>query len=331
MATRGKPLTFSTEEIDDLAGTPYANKRTFPLLALMFPHVDTRNAFHVDHVFPRALFKKTTLVQAGVPAERIGRFMELVNNLPNLQLLEGPINMEKQAQLPLAWATKKFTEPGALEHYLERQDLAGLPPSLVDFANLYELRRKRLADRLRRLLGVEATALLEPVSSPNVASRKPEEGNTYQLELATSYNAFFSTLLTELASKGDFPFHPWTPRGQRWAVVILNPAQGTKDSAFVYSFAVGKRLRAELYFAPGYDRNKSLASALYNQKEAIEAEVGEPLSWENMGGDGASRVALYHYAGSIRAGKADEAGLRAWAIGAMIRLYGALASRLERL
>lgn len=52
MATRGKGLTFSPEEIEELLDSKYGSKRTFAVLALLFPHVDTRNRHHVDHVYP---------------------------------------------------------------------------------------------------------------------------------------------------------------------------------------------------------------------------------------------------------------------------------------
>ena len=152
MAARGKPLTFSTEEIDDMVETSYGHKRAFPLLALLFPAVDTHNLFHLDHVFPQALFKKTTLTTAGVPVEQIAEVIQMANSLPNLQLLEGPDNIGKQDKLPLAWATERFKDPANLAHYLDSQDLTGLPDTLGDFEQFYEVRKRRLADRLRGLL-----------------------------------------------------------------------------------------------------------------------------------------------------------------------------------
>ncbi len=154
MAARGKALTFTREEIDDLVETSYGDKRAFALLALLFPYVDTRNRFHVDHIFPRALFKRTTLLNAGVPADRIEEFVQLVNGLPNLQLLEGQTNVEKQATLPLTWAEKKYPSKDNLEHYLAVHDLIGLPASLLEFVAFYEARKGQLASTLGQALGV---------------------------------------------------------------------------------------------------------------------------------------------------------------------------------
>jgi hypothetical protein len=118
MNQQGKSLSFTEEEIADLAETPYAGRLVFPLLAILFPHVDTRNLFHVDHVFPRSMFSRSRLLQAGVPVEDVEDFRLRVNGLPNLQLLEGQTNVEKQAMLPLAWARMKYGD--GLSQYLSR-------------------------------------------------------------------------------------------------------------------------------------------------------------------------------------------------------------------
>ena len=53
------------EEIEDLLDSKYGSKRTFAILALLFPHVDTRNIHHVDHVYPHSLLGARKL-KAGV-------------------------------------------------------------------------------------------------------------------------------------------------------------------------------------------------------------------------------------------------------------------------
>ncbi len=75
-------------------------------------------------------FHKRRLLAAGVPVERIDEFQLKVNALPNLQLLEGPINVEKQDILPLAWAQQKYGDQ--VDAYLLSQELRGLPEELPD-------------------------------------------------------------------------------------------------------------------------------------------------------------------------------------------------------
>src|SRR5260221_14352263 len=58
LAGQGKSLVFAPEELEALVETPYGNKRAFPLLSLLYPGINVRNEFHVDHVFPRSLFSR---------------------------------------------------------------------------------------------------------------------------------------------------------------------------------------------------------------------------------------------------------------------------------
>ena len=64
MAARGKSLMLGDEEIEDLLDLQYGRNRTFAVLAILFPHVNTRNIHHIDHVFPRAMLNANTLKAA---------------------------------------------------------------------------------------------------------------------------------------------------------------------------------------------------------------------------------------------------------------------------
>jgi hypothetical protein len=152
MTTLGKSLVFQPEEIEDLADTPYGHRRLYPLLALLYRSATWESQYHVDHVFPQTLFGRRRLIDAGVPAAEVVRYQSLLNGVANLQLLPGPINEAKQGQLPLDWAEHEFPDETARNDYLARHDLHGLPRSIVDFPDFYDARRKRMVDRLTRLL-----------------------------------------------------------------------------------------------------------------------------------------------------------------------------------
>jgi hypothetical protein len=164
MARAGKALTFNAAEVDDLADTQYGKGRAFGLLALLYPGVDTRNEFHVDHVFPKARFTRRRLENAGVPSEQVDDFLWRVNGFANLQLLEGPVNVSKQAVLPAEWARSHFADEDAVGLYLAGHDLHGLPEDITAFVEFYETRRQRIVDRLRERLGVAAESSTEPAS-----------------------------------------------------------------------------------------------------------------------------------------------------------------------
>jgi len=78
-----------------------------------------------------------------------------VDGLPNLQLLPGLPNIEKQATLPAAWLKGPFfPSDAAREQYVRDADLLELPEGLDGFLDFYEARRKRLETRLKLALGV---------------------------------------------------------------------------------------------------------------------------------------------------------------------------------
>jgi hypothetical protein len=100
MRVRGKSLTFTGEEIEELADMKYGSRDLFGLMTLLFPFVDTHNLFHIDHIFPRAVFHARKLKELGFRDDDVGRLQDLKERLPNLQLLEGPDNQSKQDAMP---------------------------------------------------------------------------------------------------------------------------------------------------------------------------------------------------------------------------------------
>ena len=54
MAQRGKTLDFVEEEIEDLADMRLGDRRIFPMLTMLFPHLESRDGSDIDHVFPKS-------------------------------------------------------------------------------------------------------------------------------------------------------------------------------------------------------------------------------------------------------------------------------------
>lgn len=151
MARRGRSLKFDEEEIEDLVEAKYSDRRAFALLALLYPFVDLRNEFHVDHIFPQRAFRRSSLREVGLDDEQVELWREWMNRLPNLQLLEGPLNQGKQDKLPSKWLDERI-QPGEREDYCLRHDMTGVPDSLAGFGEFFKRRRDQLLHRLRDLL-----------------------------------------------------------------------------------------------------------------------------------------------------------------------------------
>ena len=159
MARRGRVLEFTEEEIQDLLDSSYGDRRIFPLLALLYPYFDLRQDFHIDHVFPKSLFTPRRLRAAGVPKEDVDEYRDSVDYLPNLQLLIGPLNQSKNDLPPLSWIERSFPSRQAAQTYIANYDLDGISDDVVSFLDFYDLRRERMGERLRSILGVSAPAM----------------------------------------------------------------------------------------------------------------------------------------------------------------------------
>ena len=153
MARRGRQLVFDDEEIEDLADMRYGDRLTFALLSLLFPFVDLRNQFHVDHIFPASRFTDRRLKGACVPDDKIAAFKERKDRLGNLQLLQGAVNIEKSATMPAEWLSKTYANDTSRREYEERHLLGYVPDSINEFDTFYDARRERLKNRIGHLLG----------------------------------------------------------------------------------------------------------------------------------------------------------------------------------
>lgn len=158
MTAAGKGLTFDTAEIDELLNLKYAGQRTFSVLSVLFPGLDLSKKFHEDHIFPKSRFTRKKLSGAGIPEDKVDDYLASVNLLPNLQLLAGTVNIQKQDELPADWIKTAFPSDEKRRTYLAENDLDGIPIDLADFLAFFEERRMRIRARLIKTLGASSAS-----------------------------------------------------------------------------------------------------------------------------------------------------------------------------
>ena len=178
MAELGKSLNFSNGEVEELAESTYKQPRTLLLLTLLYPGINTHRVLHVDHIFPRSRFTDARLRELAVPGDDHDMFQDAANRLANLQLLEGPVNIAKQASWPGEWASDRYPDSVSRGGYLAADDLSGLPDSFNEFLEFYERRRQII---IRRLTGLLAT------DSSGSAAREPVDRVDLVLDRATAW------------------------------------------------------------------------------------------------------------------------------------------------
>jgi len=166
MALRGKSLAVTDELIDDVLGLSHGGGRTWAVLASLFDHVDTKEQYHVDHVFPQSQLDPKLL--KGMKMEDGSRrysddlIEELVTKrdlLPNLQLLPGMVNVGKSDTSPNSWIAKRFPGDDERSSFIKANSLpSSLPGSVGDFLGFYDLRRELLVDRIKEKLRTQSAA-----------------------------------------------------------------------------------------------------------------------------------------------------------------------------
>ena len=152
MAQRGKTLDFVEEEIEDLADMRLGDRRIFPLLTMLFPHLESRDGSDIDHVFPKSRFTPTRLKAACIPDEQIEAFRDRCDRLANLQLLDRSVNNEKRATLPADWLDAHCPDSQGRQNYCDRHLLGDVPREIKDFTGYYDARRDRLRNRIAGLV-----------------------------------------------------------------------------------------------------------------------------------------------------------------------------------
>jgi Protein of unknown function DUF262 len=152
----GKSVRFDLDEVDALLDAKYGQRDAHQVLSMLYPNVDYHNVFHQDHVHPKSRFTLKRLTDAGFDEAEAKWMIERVNQVANLQMLEGPQNLDKGAQQFADWLDANYGNPDARSAYLDRQYIptdAGL--DLASFRDFYNARRVMMRDALARTLGAE--------------------------------------------------------------------------------------------------------------------------------------------------------------------------------
>ncbi|GAB6434065.1 MULTISPECIES: GmrSD restriction endonuclease domain-containing protein [Bacillus] len=147
-----KSFTFSDDEIDNLLSYQYGQKHTFSILAVLYPHLDFRNKFHLDHIFAKSLFTKRNLTKRGIPHEKIDVYVENVNSIVNLQLLEGIPNMEKSDMEFEKWLNEMYKDATKLEKYMEEHCIPMVSFEFQNFEEFIVKRRELLHEKFKLLV-----------------------------------------------------------------------------------------------------------------------------------------------------------------------------------
>lgn len=147
-----KSLLFSDEDIEKLSGYKYGRKFTFSVLSLLYPNIDYKNLFHIDHIFPKSLFSKAKLRKRGYSEDKVLKYINYVNFIGNLQLLEADYNVEKSDIEFDLWLNKVFPDEKIRNEYKFKNYIPDLDLTLDNFINFFEKREELIMKKLKDIL-----------------------------------------------------------------------------------------------------------------------------------------------------------------------------------
>jgi len=150
-----KTLLFSDEDIENLLHYKYNQAFTFSVLSLLYPNLDFRNIFHIDHIFPKSQFTKPKLKGRGIPTEDIEEYQSKYNYLGNLQLLESTPNLEKLNKDFNIWLNETYPNLEGQKAYKERHLIPDVSLAFDNFREFFQKREKLILKKLKSILQSE--------------------------------------------------------------------------------------------------------------------------------------------------------------------------------
>jgi len=157
----GASLTIGPEALDEFIMTSFWEPRCYILLALLHPqHALHEKDFHKDHIHPQARFNDLTEFKLKPESEAL--WHDWKNRLPNLQLLQGLVNIKKQDTPFADWLNEYLPDELSRQVYLNQNDIPqGISLEFKEFESFFSRRKIHLRHRLKNLLEVK-----DPEQSP---------------------------------------------------------------------------------------------------------------------------------------------------------------------
>jgi len=148
-----KSIAFADDEIENLLDYEYGQPYTFSALTLLYPSLDFRNKFHIDHIFPKSIFKKNQLINRGVSSDKIDFYLDNYNRIANLQLLEDVPNQEKSCINFSEWLKKTFPEVQRRNEYMLKNYIPqDISLELSNFEEFINKREELLLTKFKEIL-----------------------------------------------------------------------------------------------------------------------------------------------------------------------------------
>lgn len=164
-----------------------------------------------------------------------------------------------------------------------------------------------------------------PIVFPNDWRKSAKKTTSSELsEREEMYKNYFQQLLDELRNAHNFT-NAKAGQPQSW----YSFSTGVVGFTYGMSFAQGKKIRVELYIDIGdAEKNKAVFDIIIKNKDTIEREFGETLSWERLDTKRSSRIAIYRD-GSIDMDTESLNEIRKWSISKLLQMKKIFKDKLK--
>lgn len=128
-----RDIKFTDDTIENLLWTKYGSSDALVVLSVLYPWADLKNVFHIDHIYPKSQFTERRLKKKGVASDAMEFYMNNVNYLGNLQLLDGTQNKEKNDSDFDVWLADNYKDSSKLKDYKEKNYIPDVSLAFTNF------------------------------------------------------------------------------------------------------------------------------------------------------------------------------------------------------
>ena len=144
-----KTIVFTDDDIESQLELQYGRADTLMVLMMLYPSLDYNNKFHIDNIYPKSKFTKTSLLKKGITQDKVEEYMNHVNDISNLQLLAAIPNIEKQDKDFEEWFAETCPTDTDKIQYRKINYLPEMQYSYDMFLQFVSDRRKKIKNQLK--------------------------------------------------------------------------------------------------------------------------------------------------------------------------------------
>ena len=148
-------MQFTPEEIEVIFEEKYGSRYAFSVLTLLYPWIDYSHKIDQDHIHPRSLFTRPKLKAKGFGDDEIKVMKDQVNQIPNLQLLQGTTNAEKSDKPFRDWLNEQYRLKDKRNEYMNLNYIPDEDFAIENFRSFFGARKKLMKNKLYEIVGLK--------------------------------------------------------------------------------------------------------------------------------------------------------------------------------